>query len=117
VIKLKKTIMLKKNYEFKNIFVKGKYYGGEYIEIFALKSDININMLGIAISKKIAKSVKRNRIKRLIKENYRLIEEKLALGYDLVILWNKKVPYQMASFEKIQKDMINIFEKIGILEK
>lgn len=114
---MKQTIMLKKNYEFKNIFVKGKYYGGEYIEIFALKSDININMLGIAISKKIAKSVKRNKIKRLIKENYRLLEEKLNLGYNIVILWNKKTPYQRASFTNIKKDMLNVFERIGLIGK
>lgn len=107
--------MLKKNYEFKNILAKGKYYGGEYIEVFVLKSDININMIGIAISKKIAKSVKRNKIKRLIKESYRLLEEKITTGYDLVILWNKKTPYQLASFNSIQIDMINIFEKIGLI--
>ena len=31
---MKKTKMLKKNYEFKNVLSKGKYYSGKYIEAF-----------------------------------------------------------------------------------
>ena len=36
---MKKTRMLKKNYEFKNVLTKGKYYGGKQIEIFVLKNN------------------------------------------------------------------------------
>lgn len=107
--------MLKKNYEFKNILSNGKYFSGKYIEIFVCKNDIDINMLGIAISKKIAKSVHRNRIKRLIKENYRLIEEKIKTGHNLVILWNKKISYKEATFKVVKIDMENIFKSIGML--
>ena len=41
------------------------------------KNNKNINELGIAVSKKAGNSVKRNKIKRLIRENYRILEEKL----------------------------------------
>ena len=67
--------MLKKNYEFKNVLTRGKYYGGKQIEIFVLKNKKPFVMLGIAVSKKVGNSVSRNRIKRLIKENYRLLEK------------------------------------------
>ena len=39
MIKLKNTKMLKKNYEFKNVLTKGKYYGGKQIEAFVLKNN------------------------------------------------------------------------------
>lgn len=112
---MKKTLILKKNYEFKSILTKGKYYGGKYIEMFILKNNNPINMLGIAIGKKIANSVIRHKIKRLIKENYRLIEKDLEVGNSLVILWNKKVPKEKARFLSIKEDMINIFKKAKML--
>lgn len=114
---MKKTIMLKKNYEFKNILTRGKYFGGKNIEIFVVSNDIAINMLGIAISKKIGNSVNRNKIKRLIKENYRLIEKDINLGYNLVILWKKKVSKEQATFNNIKEDMIDVFKSAKILEK
>ena len=40
---MKKTRMLKKNYEFKNILSKGTYYSGQYIEAFIKKNKNNYN--------------------------------------------------------------------------
>ena len=75
---MKKTKMLKKNYEFKNVLTNGKYYSGKRIEAFIKNNNSSkkINYLGIAISAKIAKAVRRNMIKRLIRENYKNFEEK-----------------------------------------
>lgn len=112
---MKKTLKLKKNYEFKKILTKGKYYSGQYLDVFILKNNTNINLIGIAVGVKVAKAVKRNRIKRLINENYRLMEEKMKTGYNMVILWKKKSNIENATFNNIKKDMENVFEKIGIL--
>ena len=72
-------------------------------------------MLGIAVSKKVANSVYRNKIKRLIRENYRLLEKNMSVGNCFVILWNKKVEGKEANFYIIKDDMEKIFKKINIL--
>ena len=113
---MKKTLKLKKNYEFKRVLTKGNYYSGRYLDVFAKKNNSAINHIGIAIGVKIAKAVKRNRIKRLISENYRLIENQLKTGYDIVFLWKKKEPISNATFLFIKEDMKMVFKKIGILE-
>lgn len=112
---MKKTLKLKKNYEFKKILTKGKYYSGHYLDVFVIKNNSDINKIGIAVGVKVAKAVKRNRIKRLIFENYRLLEEKLDNGYQIIFLWKKKRDVYEATFTNIRKDMLQIFEKIGIL--
>ena len=115
--------MLKKNYEFKNVLTRGKYYGGKQIEIFVLKNKKPSKsyyipktfILGIAVSKKVGNSVSRNRIKRLIKENYRLLEKDIKENNSLVILWKKSVDKEEADFYKIKEDMKQIFEKAEII--
>jgi len=114
---MKKTKMLKKNYEFKNVLTRGKYFGEKNIEAFIIQNHLGINMLGIAIGKKIGMAVVRNRIKRLVKENYRLLENDVNTGYSLVILWKKKADIKNANFNNIKKEMINIFKAANIINK
>ena len=114
--KMNKTEILKKNYEFRKVLNRGKYYTGQYIEIFLLKNNSDKNLIGIAIGVKIAKAVKRNHIKRLIRENYRLIEENLETGNSIVFLWKKKVNINEATYENIKKDMNYILKKAGIFK-
>ena len=110
-----KTKKLKKNYEFRNALTKGKYYSGKYLDFFILENNLNINYIGIAIGVKVAKAVKRNRIKRLIYENYRYLESDLSVGYTIVVLWKKKMDIANATFSNINNDMVQVLKKIGIL--
>ena len=44
---MKKTVMLKKNYEFRKVLSKGKYYSGEIIEAFILKNDQKVYIFSL----------------------------------------------------------------------
>lgn len=113
---MRKLNTLKKNYEFKRVLNKGQYYYGKYIQFFIAKNNKKINRMGIAVSSKIAGAVDRNHIKRLIRENYRiLIKNKILKGYDFVFVWNKNKNPKEADYYKIRKDLENIFKRTGIL--
>lgn len=109
---MKKTEMLKKNYEFKLVLTKGKYYSGEYLESFVFNNNLEINKLGIAIKTKIGNAVKRNRIKRLIKESYRLNEDMISTGKSLIFLVKKNQELDSLEFRNIESDIRNILNKI-----
>ena len=115
--KMKKTKMLKKNYEYRKVLSKGKYYSGSNIEAFILKNNSKYNFLGLAISTKIANAVKRNFIKRLIRENYKMQENSIKTGITIIFLWKKKADIKNATFIKIKEDLISIFDKADILIK
>ena len=113
---MRKFNTLKKNYEFKTVLNKGKYYYGKYIQFFIIKNNRGINRIGIAVSSKIAGAVKRNKIKRLIRENYRIfIKDKILKGYDFIFVWNKNKNPDEANYYEIKKDFDNIFKRTGIL--
>lgn len=107
--------MLKKNYEFKNVLKKGKCYKGKCINIFIQSNYKNINMLGIAVSKKAGNSVKRNKIKRLIRENYRYKEDIIKAGKNIIVLWNNKITLNKKSFYNVKEDFEYIIKKSNLM--
>ncbi len=113
---MKKTLKLKKNYEFNYIFKKGKYFSGEVIECFYLKDSKKVNYMGIAINSKLCNAVRINMIKIIIRESYLQIEEKIKTGNTFVFLWKKKVNIEKGSYENIEKDMNCLIKKMGIVD-
>ena len=114
---MRKLNTLKKNYEFRNVLAKGRYYRGKFITIYVKKNNLNKNIIGIAINTKLGKAVRRNNAKRLIRENYRLMKDDLSLGNSIVFLWNKNVGIEEVDFFKIKNEMTNLFKEAKILEK
>lgn len=110
---MKKTIMIKKKYEFKNLFLKGIFFSGEYINMYIQKNKNNYNRLAIAVSKKQGKAVVRNRFKRLIRENYKDFELSINEGYDILFISNKKniLNTKKISFYDIKNNMNNLLKK------
>lgn len=112
---MRKIKTLKKNYEFQNVLSKGKFYVGKQITIYISTNKLNENVIGIAVSTKACNAVKRNHIKRLIRENYRLIKNDLKKGNNIVFLWNKKVKAEEADYYIIEKDMNKLLQKANLL--
>ncbi|HHV98728.1 MAG TPA: ribonuclease P protein component [Clostridiaceae bacterium] len=107
------TVPLKKNYEFQRIFKKGRFHAGRFMTLYALENRSGTNRLGITASRKVGKSVKRNRIKRLIRENYRLIEDKIESGYDIVFVARESSI--MPEFDDIRKEMKYLLKRLNLL--
>lgn len=114
---MKRINTLKKNYEFKNVLNKGKFYKGRYVTIYINKNNEEKNRIGIAISKKIGKANKRNRLKRLIRESYRLQKENLKKGYNIVFIWNKQANILNNSYKNVNEDIINLLKRAELVDE
>ena len=92
---MKKTVSLKENHEFRRLYHRGVSTAGKHVVIYCRR-----NKLGY----KLACAVKRNRIKRLFREAYRLNEDKFADGIDLVLV--ARVRAVGASYQEIEKSLL-----------
>lgn len=113
---MKKTKIIKKNYEFKYFFKKGNYISGSLLEIFIFENKKEENKLGIIVSKKVGGSVIRNKLKRYMREAYKEVEEKINVNINMLIIWKKSVNYKKANFYDIKEDLRKILIKAGVLE-
>ena len=103
---MKKTEIIKKNYEFKYFFKKGEYISGKYIEIFIHRNKLDKNKLGIIVSKKVGNSVVRHRMTRLIRESYRLQESKFQNGFDIIVI--ARTNAKDKSYKEIESALIHL---------
>ncbi len=86
-----RTNRLLSSAEFKSVFSKGTKIGGAFFNVFALPNELNHGRLGLAVSKRnVRRSVDRSRVKRQIRENFRLHPRQLE-GFDIVVLAKRTV--------------------------
>ena len=112
---MKKKDTLKKNYEFKNVLTKGKCYFGKYINIYIIRENTTLNKIGIAVGKKVCGAVKRNQIKRWIRESHRDCKSKFKYNCRMVFVLRKETNIEELDFWKIKEDIENNFKKAGII--
>ncbi len=77
---------LRKNQQFQSVYKNSKSYANKYLVMYVKENGLEINRLGISVSKKVGNSVVRHRVKRLVKESYRLQEGLFNSGLDIVIV-------------------------------
>ena len=106
---------VKKNEEFKKVYQNGKSYANKYLVMYILKNDREKNRLGISVSKKVGNSVVRHRIARLLRESFRLNDEKFHSGWDIVVI--ARVGAKGKNYSDIESAYLHLAGLHGIYEK
>lgn len=110
---MKFTDSLRKQEDFRNIYKNGKSLADPLLVLYVFPSGKDGNRLGISVSKKIGNSVVRHRVTRLVRESYRLNEEKIEKGYDLCFIARPRSKGQ--SFENMERSVLKLIKRQGLL--
>ena len=102
---------LKKNSDFQNVYVKGKSKANRYLVMYVAQNNLSINRLGISVSKKVGNSIVRHRLTRLIRESYRLQEERFRCGLDIIVI------ARIGAKEKGYKEIVGAMLHLAHLHK
>ena len=108
---MKYSESLKKNRDFQKVYRKGKSYANKYLVMYVLENGTSQNRLGISVSKKVGNSIVRHRLTRLIRESYRLQEERFRCGLDIIVI------ARIGAKGKNYKDMVGAMLHLGHLHE
>ena len=109
---MKYSCALKLNHIFQRLYrTQGQANG--YFVLYARPNRTNTNRVGITVSKKLGHAVVRNRVRRRIREIYRLNEQLLTPGWDIVLVARTKSVY--GDFSKMTQGFLQLAETAGLL--
>ena len=83
---------------FANVFEAKCRHGLGPLLVYAKKNDLPHSRLGLTVSRKVGNAGMRNRIKRLLREAYRLDQHELPSGLDLVVVVKPHRPMALAAY-------------------
>lgn len=109
---MKFSSSLKLNHIFRRLYSTSGH-ANAYLVLYARKNRTDANRVGITFGKKLGHAVVRNRVRRRLREVYRLNEDKFLPGYDIVVVARTRAIG--AKFDKLTDAYLSLAEKAGIL--
>lgn len=93
---------------------KGRCFSGRYVALYVLRNyEKKQTKLGITVSKNRGNAVKRNRVKRVIRESYRSFHPFIKEGFIIVIV--AKQPCVEAHVSVVTSELEALLEKAALL--
>ena len=83
---MKVRCTLKKNSDFRRLYARGKSAANAYVVLYCRRNRTGENRLGYTVSTKLGHAVVRNRVRRRLREIYRLNSPRLKSGWDIVVV-------------------------------
>ena len=111
---MKFSCALKFNHIFRRLYATSGYANGHLV-LYARANRSNTNRVGITVSKKLGHAVVRNRVRRRLREVYRLNEERFTPGWDIVVVARTRCIG--ADFQKLTDAYLSLAQKAGLLKQ
>ena len=113
LLKMNPAVTVKENYEFRRIYRKGRSAVSPCLVVYCQKNRRGQSRLGVTVSTKLGHAVVRNRVRRRLREIYRLNREKMPAGYDIIIV--ARVRAAETPYRKLERHYLRCPGELGLL--
>lgn len=110
---MNQTVAIKQPHLFRRAYAKGKSAVTPTVVLYARKNGQSFNRLGLTVGTKVGKATVRNRVRRRLRESYRLREGTLKTGYDLVVVARSAAAD--ARFEVLDRHLASLLKRLELL--
>ncbi|KKQ95017.1 MAG: Ribonuclease P protein component [candidate division CPR2 bacterium GW2011_GWC1_39_9] len=112
---LKKQHRITSEKDFKRIYQKGKFFNIDGINIRFMPNRLSYSRVAIVVLKKgTKKAVKRNKVKRQVREIIRLMFLKIKPRFDIVI--TVKIDLSSKKYQEIEKSLLEGLKRIRLID-
>ena len=110
---MKFTVSLKENRVFRRLYAKGKSAVGLSMFLYCRKNGRKETRFGLSAGTKRGPAVVRNKVRRRFREIYRLNEDKLLPGYDIVVVARMRAVH--SRYADLDKQFLRLAKKLQLL--
>ena len=103
---------LKFNHVFRRLYSRGDSCANRYLVIYCRRNGTKRNRVGLTVGAKLGHAVERNRLRRRLREIYRLHEGQFARGYDIVVV--ARAAAMQAPYRQLEGAYLRLAEKLSI---
>ena len=96
-----KSLHLRKPAEFAAVYDGRVREARGPLLVYARPNELGHPRVGLSTSRKVGNAVRRNRIRRLLREAFRLMRHDLPGGYDLVVVVRPHEPLMLADYQRL----------------
>ncbi|MEK6790962.1 MAG: ribonuclease P protein component [Deltaproteobacteria bacterium] len=96
---------LKKSVQFALVRKSGKKAGSRHLAVYILANDTGKTRLGLAVSSAVGNSVERNRIKRLVREFFRLNKDTFPQSMDLLVTVRSGAGAALSVYKTVEQEL------------
>jgi ribonuclease P protein component len=112
---LKKVYRLRKNKDFRYTYRRGKKLGHPLLVLVYRRTNMSSSRIGFSITKKYGSAVKRNRIKRQLREIVSAELENIKEGYDIIFSVRKGAGE--STFNELKGAVKNLLKRASLYKK
>lgn len=106
---------LKENSRFRRLYRRGNSAGNRYLVLYCMRNHSDKTRVGLTVSAKLGNAVVRNRMRRRLREVYRLNRERFSTGYDIVVV--ARTAALDAPFDVLTYAYLSLAARLGLAEK
>lgn len=96
---------IRKKTDFDAIFALRRRYSKGPLVLFVQENALGLSRLGIAMSRRVGIAARRNRIKRMLRQAFRLSQHELPIGWDLMVVPRPHAPLGLENYIALLREL------------
>ncbi|MBR0235358.1 MAG: ribonuclease P protein component [Clostridia bacterium] len=122
-----KNMAISENHLYSKVYAKGEKVFCKHIAVYVLTDyrasrlarenplKTKVNRVGITVTKKIGKAVVRTRVRRIVREAYRLVEKEYDVRHGKLVVLVARAAAVDAKSTDVMGDLVYALKKLGML--
>lgn len=112
-----RLLRLRRPFEFERVRRRGRSWTTRLVVLALLPNDLEHNRYGFAVGRRVGGAVRRNKVKRWMRESVRELHPALRPGHDIVFIARGPLADQGVNFEQVRDAMRTLSRKAGLLDE